>query len=95
MSATAARFDTVALQIAAGMFPRAIEVNAIDDWTVDGNTVRNTSPARSGAATNDASAARSAMPSSGKTANVERNTTSWTRHCFIPATITSRARRPP
>ncbi len=31
-------------QIAAGTFPRAIEVKAIDDWIVDGTRVRNSSP---------------------------------------------------
>ncbi len=31
-------------QIAAGTFPRAMEVNAMDDWIVDGTSVRNSRP---------------------------------------------------
>ncbi|MGW0655632.1 hypothetical protein ACWD4T_43905, partial [Streptomyces umbrinus] len=31
-------------QIAAGTFPRAIEVKAIEDWTVDGTRVRKSRP---------------------------------------------------
>jgi hypothetical protein len=34
------RFEAEALTIAPGTLPRAIEVNAIDDWTVDGTRQR-------------------------------------------------------
>ena len=45
VSATPTRFETDALQSAAGTLPRAIEVKAIEDWTVEGNRHRKRSPA--------------------------------------------------
>ena len=36
--------EVEAAQIAAGTLPPAIEVKAIDDWTVDGSTQRKSSP---------------------------------------------------
>ena len=38
------RLDADAAQIAAGILPRAIEVNAIDDCTVDGKVHKNSTP---------------------------------------------------
>ena len=38
------RFDAEALQTAAGTLPRAIEVKAIDDCTVEGSRHRNSMP---------------------------------------------------
>ena len=37
--------EAEALQIAAGTFPFAMDVKAIDDWTVDGSVQRNRMPA--------------------------------------------------
>ena len=42
------RLDAVAAHSAAGTLPRAIEVNAIDDWTVEGSTHSRISPVHSG-----------------------------------------------
>ena len=36
--------EAEAEQMAAGTLPPAIEVNAIEDWTVDGRTQRNRMP---------------------------------------------------
>ena len=38
------KFEAEALHTAAGTLPRAIEVKAIDDCTVDGSTHRNSMP---------------------------------------------------
>jgi hypothetical protein len=39
-----ARLEKVAAQTAAATLPRAIEVKAIDDCTVDGSRQRNSTP---------------------------------------------------
>ena len=44
VNTTPMRFDAEALTIAPGTLPRAIEVNAIDDCTVDGTSVRYSRP---------------------------------------------------
>src|SRR3546814_3592671 len=45
VSAMPSRFEKDALHTAAAILPRAIEVKAIDDCTVDGSKVRNRNPA--------------------------------------------------
>ena len=44
VSTTPSMFDSDALTIAAGTLPGAIEVNAIEDCTVDGTRHRNSTP---------------------------------------------------
>jgi hypothetical protein len=44
VSATPTRLDSDALHSAAGTLPRAIEVKAIEDCTVDGSTQRKSRP---------------------------------------------------
>jgi len=39
------KFESVAAHTAAATFPPAIDVNAIEDWTVDGNNVKYSNPA--------------------------------------------------
>jgi hypothetical protein len=39
------RLEAEALHTAAGTLPLAIEVNAMDDWTVDGSVQRKRTPA--------------------------------------------------
>jgi hypothetical protein len=39
------KLDADALHTAAGTLPLAMDVNAIDDWTVDGNVQRKRTPA--------------------------------------------------
>ena len=46
---TPTTFEKDALQSAAGTSPRAIEVKAMEDCTVDGRSVKNTRPAVSAA----------------------------------------------
>ena len=43
----ATRFENEAAQTAAATFPPAIDVNAIDDWTVEGSNDRNSTPTAS------------------------------------------------
>jgi hypothetical protein len=78
------------LQTAAGTFPRAIEVNAIADWTVAGNAHRKRTPvASSGGKTRDKSG-RASSPSSGNKPNVAPSTNACRRVCPMPATMASR-----
>src|SRR5579863_2554308 len=84
------RLDADALQTAAGTLPLAIDVNAIDDWTVDGSAQRNRTPVYSAGVTGGESSGLSAKPSTGNITNVLRSTTAWRRQCVAPATIASR-----
>ena len=59
------RLDADAAHTAAGTLPFAIDVNAIDDWTVDGSVHRNSTPAYSVGVTSGCSTGFSARPSSG------------------------------
>jgi hypothetical protein len=72
-------------QIAAGTLPRAIEVNAIDDWMVDGTSVRKSRPWKSGSDSSTGTRPREARPSSGKITNVQARTVTWSRQCFSPS----------
>ena len=84
------RLENDALHTAAGTLPRAIEVNAIDDCTVDGSVHRNSRPSASCVPTMaDASGIRP-TPSRGNMANVHRNTSRCRRQCVTPAMIASR-----
>ena len=76
--------DSDALTIAAGTLPRAIEVNAIDDCTVDGTRHRNSTPVYSPGVSTDGTSTRAARPSSGKTTNVAASTSRCSRQCRSP-----------
>ncbi|CAJ3473162.1 Uncharacterised protein [Burkholderia pseudomallei] len=84
------RLDADAEQTAAGTLPLAIDVNAIDDCTVDGSVQRNSTPAYSAGVTSGVSTGLSARPSSGNSANVLSSTSACSRQCVAPATIASR-----
>src|SRR3546814_3188245 len=51
VSTMPSRFDAAAATTAPATLPRAMEVKAIDDWTVEGSAARNSMPAQSGWAT--------------------------------------------
>src|SRR5450830_1562205 len=79
------KLDAEALQIAAGTLPRATDVKAMDDCTVDGSTHRNRMPRyRSGVRTNN-KAGFSIRPSKGKTRKVHNSTVRCSRQCTMPA----------
>lgn len=80
-----ARLDSDALQIAAATLPRAIEVNAIEDCTVEGSTARNRTPAASCPGSTDDGSSVTARPSSGNSTNVEASTTECSRQCRRPS----------
>ena len=64
VSSIPSRLDAVAAHSAAAP-PRAIEVNAIEDCTVDGTAHSNSSPAHSGGVSSPGAIARAASPSTG------------------------------
>ena len=64
VSTTPTMLDNDALTIAAETWPRAIEVNAIDDCTVDGTRHRNSSPLYRSMFSTEGTNARAASPSS-------------------------------
>jgi hypothetical protein len=70
--------------MAAETWPRAIEVNAIDDCTVDGTRHRNSSPLYKSVLSTEGTNARAASPSTGKIANVVASTNRCRRHCLTP-----------
>ena len=76
------RLDAVAAQSAAGTLPRAIEVNAIDDWTVEGSAQSRITPVQSGGVSSPGNSARFApRPNAGNSTNVEASTTTCSRQC--------------
>ncbi len=60
------RLDAVAAHSAAGTLPRAIEVKAIEDCTVDGSTHSISTPPQSGGVSSPGASARAVSPSSGE-----------------------------
>src|SRR3546814_16016780 len=76
VSTTPTRLDADAAQSAAGTLPQAIDVNAIDDCTVEGRTHTSMSPLASAAGRMDCVAATSPSPSTGNSANVVASTAS-------------------
>ncbi len=82
-------------QIAAGTLPRAIEVNAIEDWMVEGTRVQNSSPWYRGSVRNTGTRPRVARPSSGKTMKVQARTVTWSRQCLRPSSASRVDRRAP
>ena len=65
VSTTPSRFEKLAAQIAAATLPPAIEVNVIEDCTVDGSAHRNSSPRCSGSGSTAGTSTPAASPSSG------------------------------
>lgn len=92
---TPARFDGDAQHRAAGTLPRAIDLNAIDDCTVDGSSDRNVSPVTSPPSRCPFANAAMPSPTIGKTTNVVAATSAWSRQCVIPAQIAPGERRAP
>lgn len=85
-----AMLESEALHTAAGTFPRAMAVKAIEDWTVEGSSVRNSSPCASAGERNQEEPHSTPRPSSGNIRKVAANTTRWSRQAVRPATIAAR-----
>lgn len=84
------RLDAEAAHTAAETLPRAIEVNAIDDCTVDGSVHRNSTPRYRSGVTSGASRGRNTQPISGNSTKVLVNTTRCSRQCVTPASTACR-----
>src|SRR6185312_15405656 len=84
------RLDAEAAHTAAETFPRAIEVNAIDDCTVDGRVHRNSTPRYRLGVTSGASSGRNAQPISGNSTKVLPSTTRCSLQCVTPASTACR-----
>ncbi len=70
---------------ATGTLPRAIEVKAIDDWTVEGSAQSRITPVQSGGVSSPGSSALAPKPNAGNSMNVEAITTTCSRQCHAPA----------
>src|SRR5271166_1787180 len=84
VSTTPTMLDNEALTIAAETWPRAIEVNAMDDCTVDGTRHRNRTPLYKSVVSTEGTNARAASPSTGKTTKVVLSTNRCSRHWRTP-----------
>ena len=84
------KVDPEALQIAAGILPRAIAVKAIADCTVAGRVQRNSTPIYSSGVTSGESTGLSAQPSNGNSKKVLASTSRCRRQWLKPARIASR-----
>ena len=84
------KVEADALQMAAGMLPRAMAVKAMADCTVAGSTHRYNTPRYSSGVTSGSSTGRSAQPSNGNNTKVEATTTRCSRQWPRPATMASR-----
>src|SRR5690606_6685959 len=84
------KLDAEALQTAAGTLPLAIEVHAIADCTVPGNTHRYSMPTYSGAPSKGSNSGLDNQPTSGNSAKVQANTNRCSRQCMMPARIALR-----
>ena len=73
------RLYAVAAQSAVGTLPRAIEVKAIDDWTVDGSAQSRITPVPCGGVSSLGNSAFAPRPSAGNRTNVEASTTMCSR----------------
>ena len=76
--------DNDALTMAAETWPRAIEVNAIEDCTVDGTRHRNSNPLYRSMLSTDGTNTRAASPRIGKITKVVASTSTCSRHCRTP-----------
>ncbi len=84
------RLEADALQTAAGTLPRATEVKAIDDCTVDGKVHRNKMPRYRSGVTSGSNAGLNNSPSNGNNTKVASNTVKCRRQCSAPCTTASR-----
>ena len=89
------RLDAEALHKAAATLPPAIEVNAIEDCTVEGRVHRNSKPSTIGGANKAEASGRSARPASGNRTKVVAKITRCSRQCEAAATIAARDSRTP
>ena len=94
VATTPTRFDAEALTMAPATFPRATEVNATEDCTVDGTRVRYKIP-RYISGERTAVAGRRAMPISGNTTKVNARIIRCSRQCLMPVSASFVERRAP
>src|SRR5271166_684646 len=95
VSTTPRMLDNDALTMAAETCPRAIEVNAMDDCTVDGTRHRNSTPWYRSMVSTDGTNARATTPSIGKITYVVVRTSKCSRHCRTPCQACSGDNRAP
>src|SRR5258708_34083316 len=79
------RLENDALHIAAATFPFAMDVNAIEDCTVDGRQHKNITPAYKSGVNNSGTNTRESKPSNGKNTKVNTTMTPCNRQCRTPA----------
>src|SRR5271163_3032597 len=84
VSAIPTMLDSDALTSAPETFPRAIDVKAIEDWTVDGTRHRNSSPLYRSRFSSQGTRPRAASPSNGKTTKVVAKTSRCSCHRLTP-----------
>ena len=94
VATTPTRFDAEALTMAPATFPRATEVNATEDCTVDGTRVRYKMP-RYMSDERNAVVGRRAMPISGNTTKVNARIIRCSRQCLSPVSASFVERRAP
>lgn len=87
---TPSMFDSDAVQTAAATFPLAMEVNAIEDWTVEGNMVRNRKPILTVGLTRELGSVLTSRPSAGNRRNVPIRTSVWSLQAPIPPRMAAR-----
>ncbi|CUJ57262.1 Uncharacterised protein [Achromobacter xylosoxidans] len=95
VSTVPSRLDAVAAQIAPGTLPRAIDVKAIDDCTVDDNVHTKITPSHSDGVSSPGNTARNASPSAGNRMKVHPRISACSRTSLTPATIASVDKRAP
>src|SRR5258708_32017333 len=79
------RLENDALHIAAATFPFAMDVNAIEDCTVDGRQHKNITPAYKAGVNNSGTNTRESKPSNGKNTKVNTTMTPCNRQSRTPA----------
>ena len=84
------RFEADAAQTAAATLPRATEVKAIEDCTVDGRQQRKTTPVASVVGRMVVGRRAASRPRTGNSAKVEARMTRCRRQLVIPAMTASR-----
>src|SRR3546814_17986173 len=92
---TPSRLDADALQTAAETLPRAMEVKAIEDWTVEGRQHKNRMPRYSSGVMSGAISGTAITPQTGKRMKVAEKMLRCKRTCDITAQIASHDTRAP
>ena len=82
--------DSEAVQTAAATFPLAMDVKAIDDWTVEGNMVRNRKPILTVGLTMEFGSVLTSRPRAGNKPKVLISTSEWSLQAPIPPRRASR-----